>query len=62
MLLSASKSLLDCTLQDFQEIVNYNKHINIYIDKIDMSSNLRLTLKRYTKESIAIVYSREIVE
>jgi len=59
---SASKSLLDRISQDFQEIVNYNKHINTCIDKINMSSNLRLTLKRYTKESIVIVYSCEIAK
>jgi len=58
----APKPLLDRTSQDFQEIVNYDKHINIRFDEMKMSNDLRLTLKRYTKESIAIIYSRKIAK
>jgi len=58
----APKPLLNRTPKGFQEIIDYGKHIDTRINEIDMPSDLRLTLKRYTKESIAIAYSREIVE
>jgi len=59
---STPKPLLDHISQGFQEVVNYGKHINIRIDEMNMPSNLCLTLKRYTKRSIAIAYSREIAK
>jgi len=59
---SAPKPLLDRTPQGFQEVVDYGKHINTRFDEMKMPSHLRLTLKRYTKGSIATAYSREIAE
>jgi len=62
LLQSAPKPLLDRTSQGFQEVVDYGKHINTRFDEMKMPSDLRLTLKRYTKGSTAIAYSREIAE
>ena len=58
----AVSSLLNRTSQGFKEVIEYGAHLLTASNETLMSSDFRLTLKRYTKGSTASIYSRELVE
>ena len=60
--IASSFSLLEHISHEFREIVDYEQHILTTMKHTKMSNDFRLTLKRYTKESIASIYSREFVK
>ena len=58
----AFSSLLKRTLKSYKEIIDYEQYLLNNSKEMCMLNDFRLTLKRYIKENIAIVYFREIVK